>query len=119
MKHSLKKRFFHVALAFVSAILIFSLPTFSNAASTPNHLQLANLAEHSPTNVLTFHDLDLTTEQGQAMQKLVELGVINGYPDGTARPNETITREQVAKILTLLTWKNPNLNFETNPFKDV
>ena len=119
MKHSLKKRFFHVALAFVSAILIFSLPTFSNAAGTPNHLQLANLAEHSPTNVPTFHDLDLTTEQGQAMQKLVELGVINGYPDGTARPNETITREQVAKILTLLTWKNPNLNFETNPFKDV
>ena len=25
-------------------------------------------------------------------------GIVNGYPDGTFRPNETITREQLAKI---------------------
>ena len=121
MKDSLKKSFIHVSLAFVSIVLIFSFPAFINATNHTTHLPFANLAEQSPTptSIPTFSDLDLTTEQGQAMQKLVELGVIEGYPDGMAKPNETITREQAAKILTLLTRKNPDFDFETSPFKDV
>ena len=99
----------HVTLAFVSVVLFLTLPGYGNA----------NLSEQASVSIPTFSDLDLTTEQGKAMQKLVELGVINGYPDGTARPNETITREQAAKILTLLTRKNPDFDFGPNPFKDV
>ncbi len=33
---------------------------------------------------------------------LVYIGVINGFPDGTFRPEETLTRAQIAKIIYLL-----------------
>ena len=33
---------------------------------------------------------------------LVDIGVINGFPDGTFRPDETLTRAQISKILWLL-----------------
>ncbi|HET9493376.1 MAG TPA: S-layer homology domain-containing protein [Chloroflexia bacterium] len=48
------------------------------------------------------------------VQYLTELGVVGGYPDGTFRPNNTVTRAQFAKMLvaamqwTLQTPANPS-----------
>ena len=45
-----------------------------------------------------FEDIDVNTGVGNAVKQLVQLGIINGYPDGTFRPQETLTRGQFAKI---------------------
>ena len=52
------------------------------------------------------------TDQGQirntgAVQMLVDLGLISGYTEGTFRPEKTITREEVAKLVAILCTENP------------
>ena len=51
-----------------------------------------------------FTDFDLNSQfigddYRTAMDKLVEKGVINGYPDGTFKPTKTISRAEATKIL--------------------
>lgn len=53
-----------------------------------------------------------------AVEKLSEFSIINGYEDGTFRPNNTITRAEFAKIIVAMA----NLYQKTNTgytFKDV
>ena len=52
------------------------------------------------------------TDQGSirnvgAVQMLVDLGLISGYTDGTFRPGNFITREEVAKLIAILCTENP------------
>jgi len=46
----------------------------------------------------SFADIDSSSAVGNAVNQLSELGIINGYPDGTFRLDETLTRAQFAKI---------------------
>ncbi len=47
-----------------------------------------------------YDDLDETYEEAQkAITKATELGVINGYPDGSYRPNDKMTRAEFMKII--------------------
>ena len=46
-------------------------------------------------------DVDYNTELGKAIQKMVDAGIINGYPDGTFRENDPIRRSEFIKILNL------------------
>ena len=53
------------------------------------------------------------TDQGSirnvgAVQMLVDLGLISGYSDGSFRPTEHITREEVAKLIAVLCTENPS-----------
>lgn len=65
-----------------------------------------------------FPDVNASTEEGKAIINLAERGIISGYPDGTFKPANPITRTQAAKILAgilkldTVHVKNPN-------FKDV
>jgi len=65
-----------------------------------------------------FPDINASTEEGKAIINLAERGIISGYPDGTFKPANPITRTQAAKILAgilkldTVHVKNPN-------FKDV
>ena len=34
------------------------------------------------------------------IERLVQLGIVDGFPDGTFRPNDVVTRAQIAKIIT-------------------
>ena len=52
------------------------------------------------------------TDQGSirnvgAVQMLVDLGLISGYTDGTFRPDNYITREEVSKLIAILCTENP------------
>ncbi|MEW6182332.1 MAG: putative Ig domain-containing protein [Bacillota bacterium] len=55
----------------------------------------------------------------EAVSRLSEDGIISGYPDGTFRPNNTITRAEVASILSralnLAHGETRELNFSDNP----
>lgn len=46
-----------------------------------------------------FSDEPIDIEQRNAVYSLVDKGVINGYPDGTFKPNQSITRAQVAVMI--------------------
>ena len=47
----------------------------------------------------TFSDVQDTAYYAQAVRRGYALGVVSGYPDGTFRPNEAITREAAAAML--------------------
>jgi len=49
---------------------------------------------------------DITgTEYEAAVSALVELGIVNGYTDGTYKPEQSITRAEVAKLLVIASGK--------------
>ncbi len=48
---------------------------------------------------VTLSDIDVNTTTGKSVTELVRLGIINGYEDGTFRPDQTITRGEFAKIV--------------------
>jgi hypothetical protein len=41
----------------------------------------------------------LGTDYEESVAALTSLGIINGFPDGTYRANESVTRAQMAKML--------------------
>lgn len=75
----------------LSAILVitmmFSLVAFADETATT-------------TSTVTLSDIDPDTVTGKAVAQLVKLGIINGYEDGTYRPDETISRAEMAKVIT-------------------
>lgn len=56
--------------------------------------------EGSPSvNDASFSDVSSDDWYGQAVAWAANVGVVNGFEDGTFRPNDPITREQMAAIL--------------------
>lgn len=71
------------------------------------------------TNI-AFTDVDMQSNMGKAIQKLVEKNIINGYEDNTFKPEQTITRAEFTAIIAR--WKNVDEQVEENPvtgFPDV
>lgn len=65
----------------------------------------------------TFLDIQETDWYSDAIKVAIAAGYIGGYPDGTMKPKESITRQEVAIIISKIT------NLENNPsqssnFKD-
>src|SRR5699024_6633230 len=50
-------------------------------------------------NKPSFSDLDKKAYYYGAVEAAVKAGYFSGYPDGTFGPNDTLTREQMAKII--------------------
>ncbi|MEE1131985.1 MAG: S-layer homology domain-containing protein [Caryophanon sp.] len=80
------------------------------------------LALPTDTKAEQFPDVNHKTELGRAIDFLSEEDVISGFPDGTFRPNDPVTRGQASKMMaqltnaTSVTRYNPN----TKPtFKDI
>lgn len=48
---------------------------------------------------VTFSDVDTETVQGKAISAMQEKGYINGFPDGTFRPDATLTRAEFVTII--------------------
>ena len=59
------------------------------------------------------------------MVTLITNGVMNGYPDGTVKPNNNITRAEIVSLINKLKGRNVNDNYKetinklSNKFKDV
>lgn len=51
------------------------------------------------TQERSFSDVEEGAYYAQAVQKAYGLGIVSGYPDGTFRPDEPITREAAAAML--------------------
>ena len=60
--------------------------------------------------------------KSEVVDTLVELGVIQGYDDGSFRPNETVTRAQMAKMIYVLRTGNSDAsayNDDYTTFTDI
>lgn len=69
-------------------------------------------------NAVTFSDVDSTHNRYTAITTLANMGIINGYTDGTFKPDNAVTRAEMAKMVSLVF--NYGLNTVTqSPFSDV
>ncbi|MEB6549257.1 S-layer homology domain-containing protein [Heyndrickxia sporothermodurans] len=94
-----KKRnaLFVATLAAAVAIPSAVAPVHSEAAKENNdskELQVVNVKATSP-----FKDVSKSHWAYEAIHDMRDQGIINGYPDGTFRPSENITRKHVAALL--------------------
>lgn len=71
---------FYAALTLGSSVLVAAAPTQTEAASI-------------------FKDIEAGSEMNDAILQLAERNIINGYSDGTFRPQASVTRAQAAKII--------------------
>lgn len=67
---------------------------------------------------VTFSDQS-SIHHPNAVQMLVDLGLICGYGDDTFRPTRTITREETAKLITILCTEDPSEMHTDAVFMDV
>ncbi|MFC5542431.1 S-layer homology domain-containing protein [Ureibacillus suwonensis] len=83
-------------------------------------LFIANALKLDTVNVpnAKFTDVPKSSKYYGAIAALSYKGVISGYPDGTFRPTNTLTRSQIAKMITLAFELSISKNTVT-PFKDV
>ncbi|MGB4439140.1 MAG: S-layer homology domain-containing protein, partial [Sedimentibacter sp.] len=58
-------------------------------------------AETYENNIL-FSDMDETYWAYESVEKLVNAGIISGYPDGTFRPEDFITRAELVKVVNMV-----------------
>lgn len=94
------KRF--TALTLTVAMLVVSLFTISVSADS-----------------ITFSDVDSQNAYSAAIQALVGKGIINGYEDGTFKPDNTITRAEFAKMLILALSDGVTYTVTTDRFPDL
>ena len=69
-----------------------------------------------------YSDIFTHDDYYSAVNRLGDLGVINGYTDGTFRPSDSVTREQFAKIVTCAVNKSDDalaMGSYTCKFSDV
>ncbi|MCG7344093.1 S-layer homology domain-containing protein [Sporosarcina sp. ACRSL] len=90
----LVKTFFLTILFFSITVGIVACPSPADAAVT------------------SFKDVPTNLDHHEAIVNLAERGIVQGYKDGTFRPDETLTRAHASKILAL------SLNLETTNVKD-
>lgn len=69
-------------------------------------------------NETAFSDISSVPWAGEAIEKLTEIGAINGYEDGTFRPDDYITRAELTKIIAEVFLKDEATESEIT-FKDV
>ncbi|QTD40831.1 hemoblobin-interacting domain-containing protein [Sporosarcina sp. Te-1] len=65
-----------------------------------------------------FHDIKESSDYYNSIAALVKAGIFQGYPDGTFKPDQPLTRAQLAKILTVA-YQLPEEESEVNPFRDI
>jgi hypothetical protein len=80
---------------------------------------LATPLANANTNT-NFSDLDEDHPRFNQIQWLARSGVVEGYPDGTFRPENCVNRAEFLKILYTTTYADTEVAAQTsNPFPDV
>lgn len=69
-----------------------------------------------PKSVHSFRDVKVNDAKAKYIQAVSDAGIISGYPDGTFRPKETVTRGEMALFLQRAYNLQPSTHVK---FKDV
>jgi len=73
----------------------------------------------APSALAVFEDVSTTHDNKTAIDYLHKEEIIGGYPDGTFRPNNTINRAEMMKLLVEGLGMTPDGNTYRNCFTDV
>ncbi len=76
------------------------------------------LTAYTPAQAATFTDVPTSHWAYEAINDISTRGLVNGYPDGTYRLNQPVTRAQIAKIVALAINAKPSATFKPR-FQDV
>lgn len=85
------------------------------AKATESHFQLLN--DEGGKNAIFFSDVNPSHLFFEEIGSLAQLHVINGYPDGTFKPEHSLTRGEMAKMIREI-FKLDEVT-TTTPFKDI
>ena len=72
----------------------------------------------TPIFAATFTDVPTSHDRYQAIDMLSSMDIINGFPDGTFKPDEPVTRAQMAALITRMFRLEGSIVNEA-PFTDV
>ncbi|MBE7019127.1 MAG: S-layer homology domain-containing protein [Ruminococcaceae bacterium] len=72
----------------------------------------------TPIFAATFSDVPTTHDRYQAIDMLSGMDIINGFPDGTFKPDEAVTRAQMAALITRM-FNLGSSAVAAEPFSDV
>lgn len=72
-----------------------------NSLKTPFNIVL--LEARADAEIPVFSDMPDETEASKAIQMLYDLGVLNGYTDGTIKPSQSVSRAEFSKMLYMAT----------------
>lgn len=76
-------------------------------------------ADTKTGDAIKFSDVDYESELGKAVEKLVDNNVISGFPDGTFKSEQTLTRAEFSKIIVSFTaGEETSVNLDSG-FPDV
>ncbi len=98
---TMKKRLLSLFLIFVCAILSFQITVFAVVSEKP------------------FTDVFAANQYSEAINYLYENGIIDGYTDGTFKPENEINRAEFLKILVAAKIGEPDAVQYNNCFTDV
>ncbi len=107
-------------LAIISSSFCTALADSSTQTNTATTTAEEGVAASDTTVPLPteFSDIDYETILGKAVETLTEAGVFTGYPDGTFKTEQTLTRAEFAKII--VSFKDPSLtSSDPSGFPDV
>lgn len=73
------------------------------------------------SSVEAFSDVDMASDLGEAVETLSLLRILDGMEDGSFRPDEFVTREQFAKIVTCILGQRDSVSLKASAaaFTDV
>lgn len=93
---------FHENPAVAEWIIANTDPIGKTIAETiAKELGLKRKPAPAPKPTTRFPDVPKSHWAYEHIENLAKLGIVKGYPDGTFRPNDPVTRAQVAKMIDL------------------
>ncbi|WP_342581478.1 S-layer homology domain-containing protein [Ureibacillus sp. FSL W7-1570] len=88
-----------LALALTSSSLMFTTNTIEANAKLINQQAVATPAQTVAASK-NFKDVPKTHEYYEIIQEMTQKGIINGYEDGTFKPNQMISRQHAAVLIS-------------------
>lgn len=87
------KRLLSLLLALIMTTSVFAMTV--SAEDT-------KLISANPNKEITFSDVEKDTEEGKAIYKLVNAGILEGDGNGKFRPDDPISRAELSKIVNII-----------------
>lgn len=81
---------------------------------------IARYADLKSKTSMLYQDVDSSFWATDAISKVTERGLMNGYGDGSFKPNQNLTRAEVATVINRLLERNiDDAQVNDNPFSDL
>lgn len=102
-----------------TTLLIFGMAAATIAPITVPTVASAQTTAQTPTSTSSFTDVSSDYWALPFIQALAQRGIITGFPDGTFKPNQSVTRAEFATLIQKAFNQNPVRQLSSSGFVDV